>query len=85
MPSYDYQCEGSERIFEVQHPMALTINNWAELCKQGGFDINEFPQETPVHKVIGGNGGLVSSAALKNPEAPPCMSGGGCPGGSCGI
>ena len=85
MPTYDYQCEGSDRVFEVNHAMALTISSWQELADLGGFDAGDFPAHTPVRKVIGASGGLVSSSALKNPDLPPCASGGGCPGGGCGI
>ncbi len=85
MPSYDYRCEGSDQVFEVSHPMAVTITNWEELCGYGNFPQEEFPADTPVRKIIGSTGGLVSSSALKNPDAPPCATGDACPGGSCGI
>lgn len=86
MPTYDYRCEGSDEIFEVNHAMALTVSRWAELAELGEFEMDRFPADALVRKVIGSSGGLVSSSALKNPDLPPCRSGGGCPGaGGCGI
>lgn len=85
MPTYEYCCEGSDRIFEVNHAMALTIKTWKELCELGDFQLTDFASDTPIKKFIGSNGGLVSNSALKNPEVPPCATGGGCPGGGCGI
>lgn len=85
MPTYDYQCEGSDRVFEVSHPMSQSIKTWAELAACGDFTADDFPAETAVRKVFASSGAVISSSALKNPEAPPCVSGGGCPGGSCGI
>ncbi len=86
MPTYDYQCEGSNVVYEVSHPMALSINTWKELCEHSDLERMEHSEETPVTKVISGSSGsFVSSSALKNPELPPCSSGGGCPGGGCGI
>jgi hypothetical protein len=85
MPTYDYRCETTGQIYEVRHSISTDISNWAELCDIGSLDPENIPGDTPVKKVIRTTGGVVDSAALKNPEAPPCVSGGGCPGGSCGI
>ena len=85
MPTYDYRCEANGRIYEVRHPISLSISNWAELCDAGALDPENIPVDAPVRKVIRTTGGVVSSEHLKNPDAPPCMSGGGCHGGSCGF
>ena len=85
MPTYDYRCEASGQIVEVKHSISQTITNWGELCETGSFDTQGIPADTPVTKVISTTGGVVKSNTLKNPAAPPCMTGGGCPGGSCGI
>lgn len=84
MPSYDYRCEANDRIYEVKHPISTTISTWGELCELGGIDLQGIPADTPVRKVIS-TGGVVKSSSLKNPEAPPCMTGGGCSGGMCGM
>ena len=78
MPVYDYRCETSGEIFEVRHPMAIKLSTWADLCDVGGFAPGETPANSPVSRVLT-TGGVVSNKALKN-QAPPCMSGGGCPG-----
>lgn len=83
MPTYDYRCEASGEVFEVHHPMALQIRTWGELCKIGNIAPGDVPADTPVNKVLN-TGGVVSSRALKNPDAPPCMSG-GCGGGMCPL
>ncbi len=84
MPTYDYRCEVDEQVYEVKHAMAVTISNWGELCQAGDLDPGKTPLESAVTKLMSG-GGVVSSAALKNPEAPPCMTGQGCSGGGCGF
>jgi hypothetical protein len=84
MPSYDYRCEANQQVYEIKHSMSLHIHTWGELCEQAGISLGEITPDTPVTKLISG-GGLVKSSSLKNPDAPPCMSGGGCPGGSCGL
>ncbi|WP_296057031.1 zinc ribbon domain-containing protein [uncultured Amphritea sp.] len=83
MPTYDYRCETTGEVFEVRHPMALKISTWSDLCDIGGFDTGTTPADAPVTKLLN-TGGVISNKTLKNPEAPPCMSGGGCPG-RCGI
>lgn len=85
MPTYDYRCDTNGRTYEVNHPMAKTIRNWAELCETCRLDPEELPGETPVRKVISATGGVIKSSTLSNPEAPPCQMGGGCPGGNCGF
>lgn len=85
MPTYDYRCETTGDVFEVKHPMALKLSTWADLCDVGGFNQGTTPSDAPITKLLT-TGGVVSSRSLKKPEAPPCMSGGGCPGKqSCGI
>ena len=84
MPTYDYRREDSGQVFEIQHRMSVTITNWGELCGIGNIDPGEIAAETPVTKVLR-TGGVVKSSALSNPDTPPCMSGGGCGGGNCGL
>ena len=84
MPTYDYRCESSGNVFEVNHPMSLSIANWGELCEVGNIDPGDVAAGTPVTKLLR-TGGVVKSSSLNNPEAPPCMSGGGCSGGGCGL
>ncbi|WP_026958323.1 hypothetical protein [Aliagarivorans taiwanensis] len=83
MPSYDYRCEANQQIYEVRHSMSERAQTWAELCELGGLALVGVDPNSKVTRLISG-GGVVNSASLKNPEAPPCMSGGGCPGGRCG-
>jgi hypothetical protein len=85
MPTYDYRCESTGRVHEVSHPMALSVSNWGELCEVGRFPQGDTPMDSPVTKLLR-TGGVVKSAAIKNPEAPPCMTGSGCSGGGvCGF
>jgi hypothetical protein len=65
--------------------IAITLHTWAQLCEHGDFDTSAFPADTPVRKFFGTSGAVVSSTTLKNPDAPPCMTGGGCGGGMCGL
>lgn len=82
MPTYDYRCEANNKIYEVKHAMALAPKTWGELCKITGMDEQGIPGKTPVTKVLN-TGGVVKSGSLKNPEAPPCMTGGCMGGGAC--
>jgi hypothetical protein len=85
MPTYDYRCAANGRVYEVNHPMAVTIRNWTELCAAGRLDPEDIPGETPVRKVISMTGGVIHSSTLSNPESPPCAAGGACPSGGCGY
>ncbi|MEW5823981.1 MAG: zinc ribbon domain-containing protein [Pseudomonadota bacterium] len=85
MPSYDYRCPANDRVVEVRHGMNDTVNTWGELCQLAGIEPGDTPAQSSVEKVFLTAGGIVGSAALKNPAAPPCMSGGGCAGGMCGL
>lgn len=82
MPTYDYRCEANNKVYEVKHAMSLNPKTWAELCDIAGMDLKDIPGHTPVSKVLN-TGGVVKSGALKNPEAPPCMTGGCGGGGAC--
>lgn len=84
MPTYDYRCEANQEIYEAKHPMSAKVNTWGELCKIMNIDTGSIPADSKVTKIISG-GGVVNSRNLKNPDAPPCMSGGGCSGGGCGF
>ena len=83
MPSYDYRCEANGRVVEVRHGMNEKLATWGEVCEKAGIDPGETAADAPVNRLITG-GGIVSSAALSNPEAPACGAG-GCGGGMCGL
>jgi len=84
MPTYDYQCEANGRIVEVKHKMSEVISTWGELCVANGWEVGETPSDAPVKKLATG-GQVVTSSSLGEPNAPPCATGGGCPGGACGF
>lgn len=84
MPTYDYRCEADQTVYEVSHGMAEKLLNWGQLSERLGLPLGDIAADTAVTRLISG-GGVVRSAVLKNPEAPPCMSGGGCSGGGCGF
>lgn len=76
MPTYDYRCEANQKVYEVHHPMALSISNWGELRAAAGLSADDaIDDSTPVKKLMTA-AGLVSPNALKNPEPPACASGG---------
>jgi len=83
MPTYDYRCEANQEIYEVKHPMSEKLETWGELCERAGIAPEGIAPETRVTRLISG-AGVVKSSSLKNPEAPPCMTG-GCSGGMCGF
>lgn len=84
MPTYDYRCEANQQVYEVKHAMSRRLETWGELCELKGMDPGAIAPDSRITRLISG-GGVVKSRALKNPEAPPCMSGGGCSGGQCGF
>lgn len=84
MPTYDYRIEATGNVIEAKHTMALTPQNWGELCQLANLDPQGIAPETEITRLLSSTG-VVKSAALKNPESPPCMSGGGCPSGGCGV
>ncbi len=84
MPTYDYRCTLTGDCYEVRHSMSEKLSSWGDLCERAGIEVGSTPADTPVERLATG-GQVVNSRSLKNPEAPPCASGGGCPGGSCGI
>ncbi len=86
MPTYDYRCSATGDVYEVRHAMSETIDSWGELCRALGVQPGATPLESPVERLANG-GQVVQSRSLKNPQVPPCASGGGCPGGGgmCGM
>ena len=84
MPTYDYRIEATGDVVEVKHTMALTPKTWGELCLLANLDPQEIPENSEVTKLLT-TVGVVKSTTLKNADAPPCMSGGGCPSGGCGF
>lgn len=83
MPSYDYRCEQNGRVVEVMHKMSEKLATWGEICEKANLDPGDTPADAPVVRLITG-GNVISSAALSNPEAPACATG-GCSGGMCGL
>lgn len=84
MPTYDYFCEANGLQVEVSHRMSETMENWGQLSARAGLEMGDTPAEAPVKRLAtGGNLALNSSRGDSN--LPPCASGGGCPGGSCGF
>lgn len=80
MPTYDYRCESNGQIYEVHHPMAVTVKTWAELRNVGGLAADaSIAEDAPVTRLLSA-AGVVNNRALKNPEPPACASG-GCSGG----
>lgn len=84
MPTYDYRCEANQQVYEVKHSMSVLLKTWGELCDARGMCTGDIAADAPVTRLISG-AGVVRSSALKNPEMPTCMSGGGCSGGGCGF
>ncbi len=82
MPTYDYRCLLTDERVTVRHSMNTRITSWGELCALAGRDPGAVDPQAAVEKVLS-FGGVVRSQSLKNPSAPPCMSGGGCPSGGC--
>jgi len=84
MPTYDYRCDEDQKVYEVKHSMSVVLKTWGDLCEVAGIGLGNIAPEVTVTRLIGG-AGLVRSSSLKNPEAPPCMSGGGCSSGGCRV
>lgn len=82
MPTYDYRCESNGKLYEVKHPVALTVRTWGELRALAGVQDDSIPDDAPVAKVLN-TGGVVKSSSLKNPEMPSSCKSGGCSGGGC--
>ncbi|MEZ5508475.1 MAG: zinc ribbon domain-containing protein [Gammaproteobacteria bacterium] len=81
MPVYDYRCEANGQLYEVKHPMSVTVTNWGELKALAEIDDDAIPDSAPVTKVLT-TGGVVKSSSLKNPQMPSCPVS-GCGGGGC--
>lgn len=84
MPTYDYRCRATGRVFEVRHSIHDKLRSWGELCMAAGLDPGDVAPDTPVERLISG-ANVVDSSALKNPEAPPCGAAASCCGGGCGL
>ncbi len=84
MPTYDYRCSATGECFEVRHGMSDKLHTWSQLCEKTGMDLGSVDPDSPVERLATG-GQVVKSGSLKNPELPPCATGGGCQGGGCGI
>ncbi len=82
MPTYDYACAENGEVVEVKHRISEELFTWGELCDRAGRDLGVTKSDAPVRRLATG-GQIVSSSSLG--DAPPCESGGGCPGGSCGF
>ena len=84
MPSYDYLCRATGRVFEVRHSIHGKLRCWGELCTAIGIDPGAVAPDTPVERLISG-GNVVNSSVLKNPEGPSCDAATSCCGGVCGL
>lgn len=83
MPSYDYRCEHTGRVYEVKHAMAHKATTWGELCALGGLEPGDTPVDAPVERLLSA-AGVVGARALRNPAAPSCGAANGCgASGSC--
>ncbi len=81
MPTYDYRCQANGKLYEVKHPMSLTVRTWGELKVLADIEDDAIPDDAAVNKVLN-TGGVVKSSSLKNPQAPACPVS-GCGGGGC--
>lgn len=84
MPTYDYRLDLTGEVFEVRHAMSEKLTRWGELCERLAMEPGTVAADSPISRVLSA-AGVVKSSSLKNPSAPPCMTGGGCAGGGCGI
>ncbi|MEH6813628.1 MAG: zinc ribbon domain-containing protein [Motiliproteus sp.] len=84
MPTYDYRCNTTGECYEVQHSMSEKLMTWGELCEAAGIEPGAVSLDSPVERLATG-GQVVKSGALRNPDLPPCATGGGCQSGSCGF
>lgn len=84
MPTYDYRLDLTGEVFEVRHSMSEKLTSWGELCERVGMEMGAVAADSPISRLLSA-AGVVKSSSLKNPAAPPCMTGGGCSGGGCGI
>ena len=82
MPTYDYKCEQNGQIVEVHHRMSEVATTWGELCEMAGIAPGDTALDAKVERLP--TGGNVLKSGLSQ-SVPPCQSGGGCPGGSCGV
>lgn len=82
MPTYDYKCEANGKIVEVQHRMSERVMTWGALCELAHIEPGETPLDAQVTRLP--TGGNVLKSGLSQ-SAPPCQTGGGCPGGACGF
>ena len=84
MPTYDYSCPANGRVVEVTHRMTESVSTWGELCEKAAIEPGETPSGAPVVRLATG-GNVISSTNLGSGSAPPCSTGGCCPGGACGL
>lgn len=84
MPTYDYRCDTNGQVLEVSHRMSEEIKTWGDLCKTAGINAGNTALDSPVKRLATG-GNIVSSTSSASDSLPPCATGGGCPGGSCGF
>jgi hypothetical protein len=84
---YDYQCEATGQVVEVEHKLSETISTWGELCERAGISPGDTPGDSPVRRLITGGTYLASSSSGPC-SGPSCVqhvhSGGCCGGGGCG-
>lgn len=52
MPRYDYTCDDNGLVFEITHPMSVTIKTWGEVCKHAGIETGDTPEDAPVRRIF---------------------------------
>jgi hypothetical protein len=52
MPIYEYYCEANDETVEVNHPMAVSLAIWGQVCYVAGIPLGDTDPEAPVKRVI---------------------------------
>ncbi len=65
---YDYSCDSTGQVVEVQHGMNERFETWGALCERAGLPLGNTPPEAPVRRLISGGNLLLSKS---NQIAPP--------------
>lgn len=81
MPTYEYRCAANDRLVEVQHKMADSVNTWGELCTRAGISPGRTDPSAPVEKLMSAS--FVAGKGAAN--APACdFTESPCANGPCG-
>ncbi|MEM1113863.1 MAG: zinc ribbon domain-containing protein [Pseudomonadota bacterium] len=82
MPTYDYRCEHNGQVYEVRHPMSLTVVTWEDLCKVASLESGDIPANSAVTKLLR-TGGVMTGSSSTESGAASCSTGSGCKSSSC--